>query len=50
MAPKMIIESPGEEEFVLLVARRVDQGHVGVLGALPEDNAMVQKALRALTQ
>jgi hypothetical protein len=50
MAPKMIIESPGEEEFVLLVARRVDQGHVGVLGALPEDNALVQKALRALTQ
>jgi len=50
MPPKMIIESPGEEEFVLLIARRVDAGHVGVLGALPEDNAMVQKALRALAQ
>jgi|CXWL01.1.fsa_nt_gi hypothetical protein len=50
MEPKMIIESPGDEEFVLLVARRIDQGHVAVLGALPEDGALVQKALRALTQ
>lgn len=50
MPPKLIIESPGDEEFVLLVARRVDQAHVGVLGALPEDVALVQKALRALTQ
>ena len=50
MPPKMIIESPGDEEFVLFIARRVDAAHVGVLGALPEDNAMVQKALRALTQ
>lgn len=50
IAPKMIIESPGDDEFVLLVARRIDQGHVGVLGALAEDNALVQKALRALMQ
>lgn len=50
MEPKMIIESPGDEEFVLLVARRIDQGHVAVLGALPDDGALVQKALRALTQ
>ena len=50
ITPKIIIESPGEEEFVLLVARRIDHGHVGVLGALAEDNALVQKALRALTQ
>ena len=48
--PKIIIESPGDEEFVLLVARRIDHGHVGVLGALAEDNVLVQKALRALTQ
>lgn len=50
ITPKMIIESPGEEEFVLIVARRIDQGHVGVLGTLAEDSALVQKALRALTQ
>ena len=50
ITPKIIIESPGDEEFVLLVARRIDHGHVGVLGALVEDHALVQKALRALTQ
>ena len=50
ITPKIIIESPGEEEFVLLVARRIDQGHVGVLGTLADDSALVQKALRALTQ
>lgn len=50
LQPRMIIEAPGEEEFVVLVARRIDQDHVGLLGALPEDAALVQKALRALTQ
>lgn len=50
ITPKMIIESPGEDEFVILVARRIDHGHIGVLGTLPEDSALVQKALRALTQ
>lgn len=50
MPPRMIIEAPGEEEFVLLVARRIDAGHVGLLGALQPDDALVRKALRALTQ
>lgn len=50
IVPKVIIESPGEDEFVVLVARRVDSGHVAVLGALADDPALVQKALRALTQ
>jgi hypothetical protein len=50
LEPKMIIESPGEEEFVVLVARRVDDGHVAILGALEDDAALVQKALRQLTQ
>lgn len=49
IVPTAIVEAPGEEEFVVLVARRVDPGHVAVLGALPEDAAMVQKALRQLT-
>jgi hypothetical protein len=46
----MIIEAPGDEEFVLLVARRIDAGHVGLLGTLPTDDGLLQKALRALTQ
>ncbi|WP_219894383.1 PAS domain-containing protein [Aquisediminimonas profunda] len=50
MAPRMIIEAPGDEEFVVLVARRIDQGHVGLLGTLSGDAGLVEKALRALTQ
>jgi hypothetical protein len=50
LTSKTIVEAPGEDEFVILVARRVDAGHVAVLGALSEDPALVQKALRALTQ
>lgn len=50
MSPRMIIEAPGDEEFVLLVARRIDAGHVGLLGTLPTDDGLLQKALRALTQ
>ncbi len=48
--PKGIVEMPGEEEFVLLIARRVDADHVAVLGATPQDDAAVRKALRALTK
>lgn len=50
LEPQTIIEMEGDEEFVVLVARRVDAGHVGVLGALSDDPALVQKALRKLTQ
>lgn len=49
ITPKAIFEAPGDEEFVVLVARRVDESHVAILGALPEDAALVEKALRQLT-
>ncbi|MFM2099129.1 MAG: hypothetical protein RLZZ366_668 [Pseudomonadota bacterium] len=47
--PTAIIPLIGEEEFVVLVARRVDGGHVAVIGAAAQDDAMLQKALRQLT-
>jgi hypothetical protein len=50
MTPRAIVEAPGAEEFVVLVARRVDDGHVAVLGSLESDPALVQKALRQLTE
>jgi hypothetical protein len=50
MQPKGIVEIPGDEEFVILIARRVDPDHVAVLGATPPDDAAVRKALKALTK
>jgi hypothetical protein len=47
--PTAIIPLVGEDEFVVLVARRVDGGHVAVIGAAAQDDAMLQKALRQLS-
>lgn len=49
MEPTAIVEAPGADEFVVLVARRIDNGHVAVIGALENDAAMVQKALKQIT-
>jgi hypothetical protein len=46
IAPRGIVEMPGDEEFVLLVARRVDGDHVAVLGRMPSDEKLMEKALR----
>ncbi len=48
LQPKGIVEIPGEDEFVVLVARRLDPSHVAVLGTVPADDAAVRKALRQL--
>lgn len=45
-----VVEAPGEDEFIVLVARRVDEGHVAVIGAIQDDDAIVQKALKHLTR
>ena len=44
--PKGIVEMPGDEEFVMLFARRIDQGHVAVLGHFDHDDAMMRKAMK----
>ena len=46
-APSRVITLPGEEEFVLIVARRVDDGHVGLLGPIT-DPKVVDRALATL--
>ncbi len=48
--PRGIVEMPGDDEFVILVARRVDPGHVAVLGSAGSDEAAIRKALKILTQ
>jgi hypothetical protein len=48
MQTGVILEAEGDEEFVILVARRVDEGHVAVLGRTSHDDALVQRALRQL--
>ena len=48
IAPKAIIELVGEDEFVVLVARRIDGGHVAVVGQVEGDANLVEKALRKL--
>ena len=50
LEPKMILPFEGDDEFVIIVARRVDSSHVAVLGASAYDEGMIQKALRGLTR
>lgn len=49
MEPKAIFQIAADEEFVILVARRVDQDHVAVLGKSAHDAALVERALRRLS-
>lgn len=48
LSPKMIIAQAGDDEFVLLLARRVDPGHIGVLGVADLDDAGINRALAKL--
>ena len=50
LAPKGIVEIAGDEEFVVLFARRIDAGHVAVLGAVDHDEALMKKALRQIVR
>jgi hypothetical protein len=50
LEPTMIVPHAGDDEFVLMVARRLDAGHVAVLGAAEYDDVMLQKALRGLAR
>ena len=50
LEPTMILPLEGDDEFIIMVARRVDAGHVAVLGASAHDDAMIQKALRGLAR
>lgn len=47
--PTYVLEMPGREEFVLIVARRVDGGHVGLLDLITDEKA-VERALATLNR
>ena len=47
--PCGVVAIAGEDEFVMLIARRVDAEHVAVIGSLPKDDKLVQRALRQIT-
>jgi hypothetical protein len=49
MAPMGIVGVPGDEEFLVLVARRVDAEHVAVIGRAGDD-ALLAQALRKLAK
>ncbi len=48
LMPRGIVEMPGQDEFVVLIARRVDDAHVAVLGQMNPDDKLVERALRQL--
>ena len=50
IAPKGIVEMPGNEEFIMLFARRIDGDHVAVIGAVDHDEALLKKALRQIAR
>ncbi len=48
LTPRGIVEMAGSEEFVVLIARRVDEGHVAVLGQMQPDSKLLERALRQI--
>jgi hypothetical protein len=44
-----VLTLPGDDEFVVLVARRIDAERVGIIGVVPDDKAMMDRALRSIT-
>jgi hypothetical protein len=44
-----VLTLPGDDEFVVLVARRIDGERVGIIGVVPDDKAMMDRALRSIT-
>ncbi|MGB3722503.1 MAG: hypothetical protein WA979_06755 [Pacificimonas sp.] len=45
---QLALDIPGEEEFVLVVAKRLGNGEFGVMGAVPDAESLLQGALRKL--
>jgi hypothetical protein len=44
-----VLTLPGEDEFVVLVARRIDGERVGIIGVVPDDKPLMDRALRSIT-
>jgi hypothetical protein len=48
LEPQAIFAVPGDDEFVVLIARRVDAEHVGVIGVAGYDASLIDRALQRL--
>jgi hypothetical protein len=46
MPEQAYLTLPGDDEFVVLVARRVDSERVAIIGVAPDDKALLDRALR----
>ena len=44
-----VLTLPGDDEFVVLVARRVDGERVAIIGVVPDDKPLMDRALRSIT-
>ncbi len=45
-----LLNLPGDDEFVVLVARRVDAGRVAIIGVVPDDRPLLDRALRQIVE
>jgi len=43
-----VLTLPGDDEFVMLVARRVDAERVAIIGVVPDDKPLLDRALRSI--
>ena len=43
-----VLSLPGDDEFVVLVARRVDAERVAIIGVVPDDRPLLDRALRQI--
>ena len=50
LTPHGIVELAGSDEFVILIARRLDGDHVAVIGQMDADDKTLEKALRQITR
>ncbi len=48
LAEQAYLTLSGEDEFVILVARRVDSERVAIIGVVPDDKPMLDRALRQI--
>jgi hypothetical protein len=44
-----VLTLPGDDEFVVLVARRIDGERVAIIGVVPDDKPLMDRALRSIT-
>ncbi len=48
LEPQAVLTLPGDDEFVVLVARRIDGERVAVIGVVPDDKPLMDRALRSI--